>query len=546
MKGHGSTARIRHGAFWAILAGMFAHPASGDDCGAPVFSQQNQFGARMTLSFAWGDANRDGRLDLAAGNTSGQGNELYLNAGGGGFTQSNQFGTGNAFCVVWVDPDNDGDLDLAVGQGGQNRLYLNNGAAVFTLQNQFGALSTAALAWADYDRDGDLDGAVGNGIVQAPQQNALYVNNANGTFTGQSQFGLLRTNTMAWCDFDGDGDPDLAVGNGGFVTSEQNALYVNNGNGTFTQRAEFGVADTPAMAWGDMDNDGDFDLCAANWKSGTSYLYVNNGDGTFTPRPAFGARDTNTLALGDFDLDGDLDAVVGNGDFTTADQNYLYVNDGTGNFAEIALFDLGSTDAMAWGDYDNDGDLDLAVGNEHTPTQNYLFTNGCTAGRYLRVRTIGQFHARGAGFSNRDGVGATLRVYAAGHLYDPAFFRALRQVEAKGGFSCQQQPEPHFGLPQDESVDLSIRWSGSGGSAISQELFGVAADQYLTVNETADGNMDCDGVVGSLDVARFVAALLDPEGYPDLFAGCNIGSADTNNDGRIDGDDIVGFLNALL
>lgn len=534
----------RIAAAFVLIHVCWGGPARGQ-CGAPIFLQANQFGTRPTLSMAWGDFNRDGRLDLAVGNAGAAGNELYTNTGAG-FTQSTPFGTGQAFCVVWVDADNDGDLDMGLGQSGPNRLYLNNGNSTFTSTSQFGGLTTAALAFADADRDGDLDCAVGNGIVASPQQNSLYLNNGNATFVGQSQFGALRTNTVVWCDFDNDGDQDLAVGNGGFVTTEQNALYVNNGDGTYTMRAEFGVADTPAMAWADMDNDGDFDLCVANWESGTSYLYVNNGDGTFTARPSFGARDTNTIAVGDFDLDGDLDAAVGNGDFTVADQNYLYINDGAGFFTEMAMFDLGSTDALAWGDHDNDGDLDLAVGNEHTPTQNYLFTNQCTLRKYLRIRAIGQFHARGAGWSNRDGAGAKVRVFAAGHLYDMAHFRGLRQVEAHGGFSCQQQPEPHFGLPLDATVDVSIEWPGSGGAAITQELYGISVNQSLIVTETTDGDMNCSGTVTAADAARFVAALLDPAGYPALYTDCNIGSADTNDDGRIDGDDIPGLVDALL
>lgn len=530
-----------------IIASSASINAQAGSCVAPDFLEVLEFGARQTLTMAWGDHDNDGDLDLVVGNTAGQGNEHYTNNGDGSFTQSNMFGTGNTFSALWADPDNDGDLDMAIGQTGNNSLYVNN-AGTFTQQTQFGGLRTAALAWADSDRDGDIDMAVGNGILSGGggQQNALYINNADGTFTFQAQFGLLRTNTVAWADFDQDGDPDLAVGNGGFNSSEQAYLYVNNGNGTFTAQAIFGVADIPAMAWGDADNDGDLDLAVAHWKTGSSELFINNGDGTLTGHAEFGARDTNTIAWADFDLDGDQDVVVGNGDFTTADQNYLYVNDGTGAFTELAMFNLGSTDATAWADYDNDGDLDLALGNEHTPTTNFLYVNQCTSGGYLRLHLEGRFHTSGGGFSNRDGIGAKVSVYAAGHLYDPAYLRGFREVEAKGGFSCQQQIDPHFGLPLDSAVDVAIKWPGSSGTSISQELFGLSVNQLVDVNETASGDMDCNGLVSPSDIERFVEALLVPDDYATLHPDCNIGSADMNDDGRIDGLDVPPFVVAIL
>ena len=71
----------------------------------------------------------------------------------------------------------------------------------------------------------------------------------------------------AWGDYDGDGYLDLMVGNG---LGDANALYHNEGDGTFTRVTTGAIAttigDTGGVTWGDYDNDGDIDLFAANWR----------------------------------------------------------------------------------------------------------------------------------------------------------------------------------------------------------------------------------------------------------------------------------------
>ena len=151
-----------------------------------------------------------------------------------------------------------------------------------------------------------------------------------------------------------------------------------------------------AVAWGDVDGDGDLDLAVGNgvFPSASSrlnlgqynradQLYLNNGRGQFTAHdlaaePA-GADDTRGLAWGDWDGDGDLDLAAANGSKAGGPQpNLVYENVGgvlryaTGEEAlgwQSAESRLSSS--TGWGDWDGDGDLDLAFGNEETPNQVY-------------------------------------------------------------------------------------------------------------------------------------------------------------------------------
>ena len=502
--------------------------------GSPDFTEQEQFGDGRTLSVAWADVNNDGELDLALANETA--NHLYIGGAGTSFVGGNEFGSAATFAIAFADFDNDGDPDAAVGNSPTNRLFVNDGSGTFAGQPEFGAFATIAMAWGDADNDGDLDLAVGNGILDSGlQQNFLYINNG-GTFEQREEFGTWRTDSLAWGDFDNDGDLDLAVGNGGFSgPGEPNFLYINDGNLGFEAVAQFGEQDTTAVAWADANNDGFLDLAVANWgNDAQSYLYINNAGQGFTAQPAFGALDTNTIAWADYDNDGDLDLAVGNGDFGSADQNHLYVNQGDATFVEFEAFGLGSTDSLAWADVDGDGDLDIAAGNEHTPSTNYLYVNNENDSDYLILHLIGHRHDLGTGYSNRDGIGARVSVFEPGHICDPDFLLGMRQVEALGGFSPQNSIDLEFGVPGQATVDVRIDWPGSDGSSIVQELFGVAVAQRLVVDEAVSvPTVDCNG--NSLSDACEMASGASPDcndtGIPDECDISGGGSVDCTSNG---------------
>ena len=136
-----------------------------------------------------------------------------------------------------------------------------------------------------------------------------------------------------------------------------------------------GIAFIPGLtfgaAWGNLNNDDFPDLYVGNHFNDAS-LYVNNGDGTFSDVaesifPEL-SGDSHGAAWADFDNDGDQDIIqlVGAKEGLGSDPNRLYINDG-GTFTEQASdfgidYPLNRGRTPLWVDYDNDGLLDLVVG----------------------------------------------------------------------------------------------------------------------------------------------------------------------------------------
>ena len=238
---------------------------------------------------------------------------------------------------------------------------------------------TRTVAWGDYDGDGDLDLAVGNDGLSGNYPSVRLYRNDGGMLTASAVWSSSETDDnmiIAWGDYDGDGDLDLAVGNG-----DRERLYRNDGveaddTPKFTlvwTSAESGF--TQDIAWGDYDGDGDLDLAVESQHDPTR-LYRNDG-GTLTESAVWETTEagtTGSLAWGDYDGDGDLDLVVGN----TTNPIRLYRNDG-GTLTTGAVWssaEQNDAQSIAWGDYDGDGDLDLAVGNDHGAARLYRNDGG--------------------------------------------------------------------------------------------------------------------------------------------------------------------------
>lgn len=431
---------------------------------------------------SWGDVDNDGDMDAFVVNWYNLNNLFYLNNGNGTFAQ------------------------VTTG----------------TIVNDGGYSETCS--WGDYNNDGYIDLYVTNSgsPTLGAKVNFLYKNNGNGTFTkittGEIVTDARYSRGANWVDYDNDGDQDM------FVTNERNQannLYKNmlkeTGTATFTKITTGSIVtdltSSWSGSWGDYDNDGDLDVFVTNgWPSGQNdYLYDNNGDGTFT-RVITGPEVTDAAysacgGWGDYDNDGDLDLFVTTAYAPSATKNMLYQNNlietGTATFTKIitgdVVNDLGYTYGFAWGDYDQDGDLDIFAAKTFDEAENNAqYRNDNSNGyHWLEVRCVGDS-------SNRSGIGAKVWVKA---VVNGNSIWQLRVIEGQSGY-CGQSLLLHYGLGTATQVD-SVRVEWPSGI---ENLYGpVGVDQVLTLVETSPG-VDVSVNVGwNLVSIPFLSGETDPE-----------------------------------
>ena len=459
--------------------------------------------------------------------------KLYHNNHDGTFTDVTHkagldvemFGMG----VAVGDYDNHGYDDLFVTAYGQNHLFHNNGNGTFTDVTQKAGLlgpqefSTSA-AWIDYDKDGHLDLVVGNYVQWTPETDLyctldgksksyctpesykgtsvrLWHNRGNGTFEDLTQKAGLgdptsKTLGIAVLDFDDDGWPDLLFSN----DTQPNKLYHNNGNGTFTEKAvvagiafsEDGVARAGmGVDAADYDHSGFPSLLITNFANQMLSLYHNEGKGLFVdeaPRSEIGRASLLTLGFGcfffDYDLDGWPDVLVANGHIDADVQRvqanvkyamppHLFRNVGKGKFEEVTK-SLGQAFASprvgrgaAYADFNNDGRLDLLLSTNGGPV--YLFRNevqGAALNHSLRIKLTGTK-------SNRDGIGATVRLTSGGETQ-------TQMLRSGSSYLSASELVLTFGLAHNEKVDtVEIRWP----SGEVDRLSNARAGQTVTVTE---------------------------------------------------------------
>jgi hypothetical protein len=273
-------------------------------------------------SVAAADLNGDGWPDLAVANSKSSTVSVLLGQGDGTFAPKVDYPASagadpQTNAVVAADLNGDGRPDLAVTGQGSNTVsvLLNHGDGTFAPALDYPVGSApAAVAAADLNGDGKVDLAVASSTAVPPYDGhtvSVLLNHGDGTFapkfdidTGQDPA------SVAVADMNGDGWPDLVVGN---HENSSVSVLLNHGDGTFAPRVDYAVAKWdgfPSIAVADLNGDGRPDL-AVNVQSSVNVL-LGHGDGTFAPHVDYGAGvGLRSIAIADLNGDGRPDLAVG-------------------------------------------------------------------------------------------------------------------------------------------------------------------------------------------------------------------------------------------
>ena len=461
-------------------------------------------------------------------------NRLFHNNGDGTFTDVTEKaglqGTGYDTGVAVGDYDNDGYQDIFVGGVYRNTLYHNNGDGTFTdvtqqaglaqpADKQYGPLWSVGAAWVDVNNDGLLDLFVLNylqwDVHKEPNcsfegkpeychpkyygvtPNQLFLNHGNGKFMDISAQSGIRNHPgkamgVGVADYDHDGLPDL------FVTNDKlfNSLFHNKGNLKFDEVAfETGVAlpehgnliSGMGVDFRDLNNDGYPDVALVALDSETFPLYQNDKKGGFveiTGKSGM-AVISNAMSgyspnIADFDNDGWKDIFVSRGDVQSKamaarrqieQPNTVFRNTGSGKW--VAITEGAGFTAQppqrhrgsAYGDFNHDGKLDLVVTALSAPAEVWI-NDSPDGNHWLELALQGTK-------SNRNGIGARIRVAAGGHTQ-------YNDVSTASGYASSSAGPIHFGLGTAKVVDeIEIRWP----SGTTQVLKNIVADRIVRVTE---------------------------------------------------------------
>ena len=500
---------------------------------------------------AWADLNADGFPDLIVNtNSTNAANgytRIFISNAGTSWTDITStnapalLSNRTERSVMAGDIDGDGDLDFMRSAYNLIEVYRNNGPTAnptFTVTQTIvpgsfspSGMNNEGLAWMDFDGDGDLD------VFMENHQFGMDIleNDGTGAFTHYTPNGNPRGfpttgssgDYSVTADLDNDGHIDIVARRQGTSnTTDEIDIFVNNGDGTFTENNSVNLQTVNGakggVAVGDFDNDGDFDYIWTNNGNSTAAnnvviveqdgigslnfsqptVTVTSGDdGTLTALPT--NSNIEGVAVADVNNDGRLDIFLadasgpsylllnntsGQGDF-----NFIHDNSGVSNTSVNPINVNADGEGVAFADYDNDGDMDFYLNINNAANQ--LWQNNITATptNYLKVEPKIDL---GSGISVA-ALGATVIVSDGCEI-----FSGIQEVSSGVGHGSQNESKLHAGLPNGPNrlyrVEIGFVKpnSGSRTTVVKYVTPSSLANQTLTVLDTdaSDATRDPNAV----------------------------------------------------
>ena len=295
-------------------------------------------------------------------------------------------GREHALDVAFLDVDRDGDLDAVLAlENEPNRLYLNDGKGKFTWKKDVFVEKnhdSEHVRIADFNRDGIPDVVF---VAEDDQNHEYYLGKGDGTFADVSDRLLAKSegNGLDVGDVNGDGLPDIVVGNSG--SKAQNFLWVNDPKkpGRFIENTTTGLPavedQTQAVKLADLNGDGTLDLVVGN-EVPPNRLLFNDGKGKYTEHPEklelLVPLHTREVLVFDSNKDGYADILFVNltsngGQWEKDPTSRLMINDGKGSFKDETAKRIPAQKLSSYSgtiiDFNHDGHPDIILSAVKSP-----------------------------------------------------------------------------------------------------------------------------------------------------------------------------------